>query len=104
MVRILLGNEPRYASQPHQPRVGDRIDQSICQLWIDPAILVSPYDERRRLDLSVLVLIQIRAVYRARQGQQMVRAVFPDEGREIAGDELHRHVFGDRYAALQDAL
>src|SRR5689334_25407282 len=40
----------------------------------------------------------------ARQSQEMVCSVFSDEGRQIARNQLHRHVRGIGHAAFEHAL
>src|SRR6266404_3420426 len=76
----------------------------IGQLRLDPFVLVTPDDESRRLDLSVLVLIQISLVHRACQSKKVLGAILSDERSEITRDELHRHVFLISDAAFQNAF
>src|SRR6266516_220225 len=104
MLRVFLGDQPSNATKPHQPRVRNRVHEAISELWIHPSVFVAPDDERRGLDLRVLVLIEIGSVHGTRQGQKMFRSVFPDEWREIASDELHWHVLGISDATPEHSL
>ena len=71
MLGVFLGNEPRHSREPYEPSLRDGIDEPVGKLGLDPLVLIPPDDERRRLDLSVLILVQISLVDRARQGQQV---------------------------------
>ena len=66
MLRVFLRNQPRYASESHQSGVRNRVDEPVRQLRINPLVLVSPDDERGRVDLAVLVLVEVGAMNRAR--------------------------------------
>src|SRR4051812_23710014 len=104
MLGVFLWYEPGNARKPYQSRIRNRIDEPISQFWIDPFVLISPNDQRRRVNLGVLVLVQISSMNRARQREQMIRSVFPDKRRQVARDQLHWHVLGIRYTPVQDAL
>src|SRR5665811_2378833 len=104
MLGVFLRNEPRDSREPHQPGLRYGIDQPVGEVGLDPLVLVSPDDERRRLDLSVLVFVQISFVHRARQRQKVLRAILSDERSEVAGDELHRHVLLIGDTALEHSL
>jgi protein-disulfide isomerase len=104
MLGILLGDEPGDAGEADQARIGDRVDEAVGEFRINPAILVAPDNQSWSGDHSVLVLVDVRLMHRAREGQQVVRAVLADKRREIAGDESHRHVLGVRHAAFEHAL
>jgi protein-disulfide isomerase len=101
MFGVFLRYEPSNAGESHQSCIRNGIDEPVSQLWIDPAIFISPHDQRWRVDLSVFILVEITAMHGARESEQMVRSILAHERSEIARNELHRHVLGVGDAALE---
>src|SRR2546423_3538964 len=104
MVGVFLRNQSRYAGKANKSGVGNRVDEPIRELGIHPFVLVPPNDERRRVDLAVFVFVEIGAMNRARQCEQVIRAILSDERSQVPRDQFHGHVLGVGDASLEYAL